>query len=75
MIVGVGYVRYISSDGTHKYLMNTSEMRDAKAGSSDGSFHIRLDFGRQYQFVAVDEKGRPVSPGPVLAEINYSMGK
>lgn len=75
MIVGVGYVRYISSDGTHKYLMNTSEMRDAKAGSGDGSFHIKLDFGRQYQFVAVDEKGRPVSPGPVLAEINYSMGK
>lgn len=75
MVVNVGYVRYISIDTPHNYLMNTSEMRDTKAGGSNGSFTIKLDFGRQYQFVVVDEKGKEVSAGPILAEIKYSMGQ
>ncbi len=75
MIVNVGYVRYISTDSPHTYLMNTSEMREAKPGSGFGSFLIKLDFGRKYEFAAVDEKGKDVSPGPVLTEIRYSMGQ
>jgi hypothetical protein len=75
LIVNVGYVRYISTDSPHKYLMGTSEIREAKAGSGPGAFFIKLDFGRKYQFVAVDEKGNEVSPGPILAEIHYSMGE
>jgi hypothetical protein len=75
LIVNVGYVRYVSTDSPHKYLMGTSEIRDAKAGSGPGAFFIKLDFGRKYQFVAVDEKGNEVSPGPILAEIHYSMGE
>ena len=75
LIVNVGYVRYISTGSPHTYQMGTSEMRDARQGGSDGSFSIKLDFGRQYQFVAVDEKGKEVSAGPILAEIRYSMGR
>lgn len=75
IIVNVGYVRYLSGDNTHNYLMNTSEIRDAKAGSGGASLLIKLDFGRKYEFVAVDEKGKEVSPGPILAEIRYSMGQ
>jgi len=75
MVVNVGYVRYISTDSPHIYLMGTSEMRDAKAAGSHGSFTIKLDFGRQYQFTAVDEKGKEVSAGPILSEIKYSMGQ
>jgi hypothetical protein len=63
MVVNVGYVRYISTDSPHTYLMSTSEMRDAKAEGSHGSFTIKLDFGRQYHFAAVDEKGKEVSAG------------
>jgi hypothetical protein len=74
MVVNVGYVRYISTDSPHTYLMSTSEMRDAKAEGSHGSFTIKLDFGRQYHFAAVDEKGKEVSAGPILSEIKYSMG-
>jgi hypothetical protein len=74
MIVNVGYVRFISTDSPHQYLMNTSEIRDAKAGSGMGEFVIKLDFGRKYDFVAVDDKGHEISPGQVLTEIRYSMG-
>ena len=75
LIVNVGYVRYISTDSPHKYLMNTSSMKQAKATSGRGNFTIKLDFGREFQFVAVDEHGAPVSPGPILTEIRYSMGE
>lgn len=75
MIVNVGYIRYISTDSPHKYLMNTSEMRDAKADGGQGGFRIKLDFGRTYQFLAMDEKGQAVSAGPILNEIHYSMGE
>ena len=74
MIVNVGYVRYISTDSPHQYLMNTSEIRDVKAGSGAGGLVIKLDFGRKYDFVAVDDKGHEVSAGPVVNEIRYSMG-
>ena len=75
MIVNVGYVRFISTNSPHTYLMNTSEIRDAKAGSDTGNFQIKLDFGRNYDFVAVNNKGQAVGAGPVLTEIRYSMGK
>ncbi len=75
MVVNVGYVRYISTDSPHKYLMNTSGMREAKPTSGRGNFRIRLDFGRTYDFTAVDEKGHAVSAAPVLTEIRYSMGQ
>lgn len=75
LIVNVGYVQYISTDSPHKYLMSTSEIREAKAGSGPGGFFINLGSGRKYQFVAVDEKGNAVGPRPVLAEVQYSMGK
>jgi hypothetical protein len=75
LIVNVGYVRYISTDSSHKYQMGTSEMREAKPESRSGEFHIKLDFGRKYEFTAVDAKGNPVSPRAILADINYSMGK
>jgi len=74
MIVNVGYVRYISTDSPHQYLMNTSEIRDVKASSGTGGLVIKLDFGRKYDFVAVDDKGHEVSAGPVVNEIRYSMG-
>jgi hypothetical protein len=54
--------------------MNTSEIRDVKAGSGAGGLVIKLDFGRKYDFVAVDDKGHEVSAGPVVNEIRYSMG-
>jgi len=73
MIVNVGYVRYISTNSPHKYMMGTSEIRDVK-GSGAG-FTIKLDFGRKYDFVAIDDKGNEVSAGPVLSEIRYSMGQ
>ena len=75
IIVNVGYVRYISTDSPHKYLINSSEMREAKPDSGWGSFHIKLDFGRNYQFVAINEKGEAVNAGPVLTEISYSRGE
>lgn len=75
MIVNVGYVRYISTDSPHKYLINSSEMREAKPDSGSGSFHIKLDFGRNYQFVAINDKGEAVSAGPILTEISYSRGE
>jgi hypothetical protein len=75
MIVNVGYVRYISTDSYHKYLMNSSEMKEAKPDSGLGNFHIKLATGRKYQFVAVNEKGERVNAGPVLSEIRYSMGE
>ena len=75
MVVNVGYVRYISTDSPHKYLMNTSEMREAKPASGQGNFRIRLDYGRTYEFTAVDENGNAVSAAPVLTEIRYSMGQ
>lgn len=75
MVVNVGYVRYISTDSPHKYLMNTSEMREAKASSGQGNFRIKLDFGRTYEFAAVDEKGNAVNAAQVLTEIRYSMGE
>jgi hypothetical protein len=75
LIVNVGYVRYISTDSSHKYLMNSSEIREAKAGSNPGGFFVKTDTGFKVQFVAVDEKGNTVSSGPALAEIQYSMGK
>jgi len=72
MIVNPGYTRYISTDSYHKYLFNSSEVREAKPDGASGGFHIKLASGRNYQFVAVNEKGEPVSPGPVLSEIRYS---
>jgi hypothetical protein len=75
MIVNVGYLRYISTDSPHKYLMNTSEMREAKASSGQGNFRIKLDFGRTYEFAAVDEKGNAINAAAVLTEIRYSMGE
>jgi len=75
MIVNVGYVRYISTDTPHKYLMNTSELKQAKPSSGAGNFSLKLDFGREYQFEAVNEQGAAVNAGPVLAEIRYSMGQ
>lgn len=75
MIVNIGYVRYISTDSPHKYMMGTSEIRDVKQNSNGNGLTIKLDFGRKYDFVAVDENGREVSAGPVVNEINYSMGK
>jgi len=75
MVVNVGYIRYISTDSPHKYLMNTSEMREAKASSGQGNFRIKLDFGRTYEFTAVNESGEAVSAAPVLSEIRYSMGE
>jgi hypothetical protein len=72
MIVNVGYVRYISTDSYHKYLFNSSEVREAKPDHEPGGFHIKLATGRNYQFVAVNERGEPMSPGPVLSEIRYS---
>jgi len=75
MIVGVGYIRYLSTDSPHKYLMNTSEIRDAKASSGLGGLVIKLDFGRKYEFVAVDDKGHEIGVGPLLTEIRYSMGQ
>jgi hypothetical protein len=75
LIVNVGYVRFISTNSPHTYLLNSSEIRDAKASSATGAFQIKLDFGRKYDFVAVNDKGQAVSPGPVLTEIQYSMGK
>jgi hypothetical protein len=75
LIANVGYVRFISTNSPHTYLLNSSEIRDAKAKSGAGAFQIKLDFGRTYDFVAVNEKGQPVSPGPVITEIQYSMGK
>jgi hypothetical protein len=75
MIVNVGYVRYISTDSYHKYLFNSSEVREAKPDRESGGFHIKLATGRNYQFVAVNEKGEPVSPGPVLSEIRYSRNR
>jgi hypothetical protein len=74
MIVNVGYVRYISTDSPHQYLMNTSEIRDVKVSSGTSGLVIKLDFGRKYDFVAVDEKGHEVSAGPVVNEIRYAMG-
>jgi hypothetical protein len=74
MIVNVGYIRYISTDSPHQYLMNTSEIRDVKASSGTGGLQIKLDFGRKYDFVAVDEKGHEVSAGPLVNEIRYAMG-
>ena len=75
MIVNVGYVRYISTDSPHKYMMGSSEIREVKQGSGGGGLSIKLDFGRKYDFVAVDEKGNEVSSGPVVNEIRYSMGQ
>ncbi|MBI4165815.1 MAG: PEGA domain-containing protein [Acidobacteria bacterium] len=75
MIVNVGYVRYLSTDTPHKYLMNTSELKHAKPSSGEGNFSLKLDFGREYQFEAVNEQGKAVNSGPVLAEIRYSMGQ
>lgn len=75
MVVNVGYVRYISTDSPHTYLMNTSEIRDAKPSSAPGGFAIKLDFGRKYEFVAVDDQGHEIGVGPVLTEIRYSMGQ
>ncbi len=75
MVVNVGYLRYISTDSPHKYLMNTSEMREAKATSGHGQFRIKLDFGRTFDFLAVNEKGDAVNAAPVLTEIRYSMGE
>jgi len=75
MVVGVGYVRYVSTDSPHKYLMNTSEIRDVKASSGHGALAIKLDFGRKYEFVAVDDKGHQIGVGPLLTEIRYSMGQ
>ena len=74
MIVNIGYVRYISTDSPHKYMMGTSEIRDVKLSSGGVGLTIKLDFGRKYDFVAVDEKGHEVSAGPVINEIRYSMG-
>jgi hypothetical protein len=75
MIVNIGYVRYISTDSPHKYLMGTSEIRDVKLSSGGVGLTIKLDFGRKYDFVAVDEKGHEVGAGPLVNEISYSMGK
>lgn len=75
IVVNVGYVRFISTDSPHKYLMNTSSMKQAKSASGQGSFTIKLDFGREFQFVAIDESGAAVSPAPIIAEIRYSMGE
>jgi hypothetical protein len=75
MIVNVGYVRYISTDSYHKYLFNSSEMKEAKPDGEAGGFHIKLATGRNYQFVAVNDKGEPVSAGPVLSEIRYSKNE
>jgi hypothetical protein len=75
MIVNIGYVRYISTDSPHKYMMGTSEIRDVKLSSGGVGITIKLDFGRKYDFVAVDEKGHEVSAGPLVNEISYSMGK
>jgi hypothetical protein len=75
MIVNIGYVRYISTDSPHKYMMGTSEIRDAKLSSGGVGVTIKLDFGRKYDFVTVDEKGHEVSAGALVSEISYSMGK
>lgn len=72
MIVNVGYTKYISTDSYHKYMFNSSEVREAKPDGAPGGFHIKLASGRDYKFVAVNEKGEPVSPGLVLSEIRYS---
>ncbi len=75
LVVNIGYIRYVSTTSPHKYLLNTSEIRDVKAGSGHGNFRIKLDFGRNYSFAAVDSKsGKRVDAGGVLAEIGYSRG-
>ena len=76
LVVNVGYIRYVPTTSPHKYLLNTSEIRDVKAGSRHGTFRIKLDFGRNYSFAALDStSGKIIDAGPVLAEIGYSRGR
>jgi hypothetical protein len=79
MSIGNGVIYYKSTNGPHTFEMPLNTVKEAHKNafylSALGAFHIRLNKGTNYNFVALNQYGQYQPPDAILAAIDKAMGK
>jgi hypothetical protein len=82
MSIGNGVIFYKGTKGTngvHNYEIPLNSVREARRNNvylvNIGAFHIKLNKGTNYNFVAINPQGQYQPPDPVLTAIENAMGR
>jgi len=79
MAIGNGTIQYRSTTGIHSFVIPLNEVREAKRNGvylvAMGGFHIRLQKGTNYNFVAITPYGQYQPPDMILTAIDRATGQ
>jgi hypothetical protein len=79
MSIGNGMIYYKSENGVHSFEIPLNTVREARRNSvylmALGAFHIRLNKGTNFNFVALDQQNHYQPPDAILTAIDRAMGK
>jgi hypothetical protein len=79
MSIGNGMIYYKSNNGVHTFQIPLSSVREVRKNAvylvAIGAFHIRLNRGTNYNFVAINQQGQYQPPDTILTAIDNAMGR
>jgi len=79
MAIGNGVIQYRSTTGIHSFIIPLNEVKEAKRNGvylvAMGGFHIRLQKGTNYNFVAITPYGQYQPPDMILTAIDRATGQ
>jgi hypothetical protein len=79
MAIGNGVIQYQSTTGIHSFAIPLSDVKEAKRNGvylvAMGGFHIRLQKGTNFNFVAITPYGQYQPPDTILTAIDRATGQ
>ena len=79
MSIGNGVIYYKSTNGPHTFEIPLNTVKEARRNavylSAVSAFHIRLNKGTNYNFVAINQYGQYQPPDAILTAIEQATGK
>jgi len=79
MTIGNGMIYYKATNGVHNFEIPLNSVREAKRNTvylvGFGAFHIRTKKNSNFNFVALNQQGKPDAPDAVLTAIDNAMGQ
>ncbi len=79
MSIGDGMIIYKSNNGVHNFQFPLNTVKEARRNAvylvALGAFHIRLNKGTNFNFVALNQLNQWQPPDPILTAISNAMGR
>jgi hypothetical protein len=79
MSIGNGMIIYKSNNGVHNFQFPLNTVKEARRNAvylvALGAFHIRLNRGTNFNFVALNQQNQWQPPDPILTAVSNAMGR